>query len=92
MQHSITKLLVIDIKPRQFLRYCFNIDRLPHEEILEEETSFDYCTQCVRLLSKILGIQRKTVREWGDNPNFEGMLQYARISCNYAQLGLVTVI
>lgn len=75
-------------EPRQFLRYCFNIDKLPLEEILEEETSFSYCTQCVRLLSKILGLQRKTVRSWGDNPNFEGMPQYARITCNYAQLGL----
>lgn len=75
-------------EPRQFLRYCFNIDKLPLEEILEEETSFSYCTQCVRLLSKILGLQRKTVRSWGDNPNFEGMPQYARMTCNYAQLAL----
>lgn len=88
MQNSITKLLVTDIEPRQFLRYCFNIDQLPHEEILEEETSFSYCTQCVQLLSKILGIQRRTVRQWGDNPNFKGIPQYARMTCNYAQLAL----
>ena len=77
-----------NVEPRQFLRYCFDIDELPLEEILEEETSFSYCTQCVRLLSKILGIQRKTVRDWGDNPNFERMPQYARMTCNYAQLAL----
>ena len=82
------KLLITGTQPRQFLRYCFNIDHLPPEEMLEEETSFVYCTQCVRLLSKILGIQRKTVRSWGDNPNFEGMPKYARITCNYAQLAL----
>lgn len=77
-----------EVKPRQFLRYCFNIDKLSSEEALEEESSFSYCNHCVRLLSKILGIQRKTIRQWGDNPNFEGMPQYARITCNYAQLAL----
>lgn len=85
---KVSGLLSKSIEPREFLRYCFDIDQLALEEILEEETSFSYCTQCVRLLSKILGIQRRTVRQWGDNPNFEGMPQYARMTCNYAQLAL----
>lgn len=85
---KVSGLLSKSVEPRQFLRYCFDINQLPLEEILEEETSFSYCTQCVRLLSKILGIQRRTVRQWGDNPNFEGMPQYARITCNYVQLAL----
>ncbi|MEM7555367.1 MAG: hypothetical protein AAF378_14945 [Cyanobacteria bacterium P01_A01_bin.84] len=76
------------IEPRQFLRHCFGIDKLPSEEALEEETSFGYCSKSVRLLSKILGFQRKTVREWGQNPNFEGMPQHARITCNYALIAL----
>lgn len=78
-----------NVEPRQFLRYCFGIDKLSPHQALEEETSFGYCFKSVRLLSKILGFQRKTVREWGDNPNFEGMPQHARITCNYAQLVLL---
>lgn len=76
------------IEPREFLRYCFNIDQLSLEDILEEEVSFGYCTQCVRLLSKILGMKRKTIREWGNNPNFERMPQYARMTCTYVQIAL----
>ena len=77
-----------EIKPRQFLRYCFGIDKLPPHEALEEETSFDYCTKSVRLLSTVLGLQKKTIRDWGQNPNFEGMPQHARITCNYALMAL----
>lgn len=33
-------------------------------------------------------MQKKTVREWGDNPNFEGMPQHARKTCSYAQVAL----
>ncbi|MEO1377043.1 MAG: hypothetical protein AAFW70_22670 [Cyanobacteria bacterium J06635_10] len=84
----VPKLSIAEIEPRQFLRYCFSVDQLSLEEILVEVTSFSYCAQCVRLLSKILGIQRKTVRSRGENPNFEGMPQYARMTCNYVQLAL----
>ncbi|NJN07559.1 MAG: hypothetical protein HC815_06030 [Richelia sp. RM1_1_1] len=77
-----------NIEPRQFLRYCFDINKLSPEAILEEETSFNYCSRSVRLLSKILGMKRKTVREWGENPNFERMPHYARKSCTYAQIAL----
>jgi len=81
-------LLSETINPRQFLRYCFDIDKLPPEEALEEETNFGYCTKSVRLLSKILGFQKKTIREWGCNPNFEGMPQHARMTCSYAFIAL----
>ncbi len=74
--------------PRQFLRYCFGFDRLTPEEILDEEISFGYSAKCVNLLSKVLGIQKKTVRGWGDNPNFEDMPQHARTTCGYAQVAL----
>ena len=87
--YQISQLLQSEIiEPREFLRCSFGIDNLPSEEIIEEEINFSYCTQCVRLLSKILGFQRKTVREWGQNPNFEGMPQHARITCNYALMAL----
>ena len=33
-------------------------------------------------------MQKKTVREWGDNPNFEGMPQHARMTCSYASVAL----
>lgn len=77
-----------DINPRQFIRYCFELDKLSTEEILEEEVSFGYRSQCIGLLSKILGIKRHTVRKWGDNPNFTEMPQYARQTCNYVLIGL----
>ncbi len=84
---TISKLPLKNAEPQQFLRYCFNIDHLLPEEMLEE-ISFSYCTQCVQSLSKILGIQTKTVRSWGIITTQEGMRQYARMTCNYAQLAL----
>ena len=76
------------IEPREFLRYCFGIDKFTSEAILEEEIRFGYSTRCINLISKLLGMQKKTVREWGDNPNFEGMPQHARKTCSYAQIAL----
>ncbi|NJM22627.1 MAG: hypothetical protein HC836_27660 [Richelia sp. RM2_1_2] len=83
-QHLSTQ----SIEPREFLRYCFGIDKLTREAILEEEIRFGYSTRCINLISKLLGMQKKTVREWGDNPNFEGMPQHARKTCSYAQIAL----
>ena len=40
------------------------------------------------MLSKILGIKRRTIREWGENPNFESMPHYAKLTCSYAQAAL----
>ncbi|MGB6300166.1 MAG: hypothetical protein WBF90_28905 [Rivularia sp. (in: cyanobacteria)] len=76
------------IEPREFLRYCFGIDKLMPEAIIDEEIRFGYSTRCMNLISKLLGMQKKTVREWGDNPNFEGMPQHARKTCSYAQIAL----
>lgn len=76
------------INPRQFLRYSFGIDNLAHSEALEEETSFGYCTKCVGLLSKVLGLQKRTIREWGYNPNFDDMPAHAKLTCTYARLAL----
>jgi hypothetical protein len=88
LKHSLKK----DVEPRQFLRYCFGINKLCAEMILEEEISFGYSAKCVNLLSKILGIQKKTVRGWGDNPNFEDMPQHARTTCSYVQVALSSEI
>jgi hypothetical protein len=86
--YQIFQALPESVEPRHFLRYCFDINKLSPEAILEEETSFDYCSRSVRFLSKILGMKRKTVREWGENPNFEGMPHYAKVTCSYAQAAL----
>ncbi|MEL6163903.1 MAG: hypothetical protein AAFR37_09120 [Cyanobacteria bacterium J06628_3] len=83
-QHLSTE----SIEPREFLRYCFGIDKFTREAILEEEIRFGYSTRCINLMSKLLGMQKKTVREWGDNPNLEGMPQHARMTCSYAQIAL----
>ena len=81
-------LSVQSIEPREFLRYCFGIDRLTPLAIIYEEIRFGYSTRCINLISKLLGMQKKTVREWGDNPNFEGMPQHARKTCSYAHIAL----
>jgi hypothetical protein len=87
-QHLSTE----SIEPREFLRYCFGIDRLNSEAVLEEEIRFGYSTRCINLISKLLGMQKKTVREWGDNPNFEAMPQHARMTCSYASVALSSEI
>ena len=84
----LRNLLTQSVEPREFLRYCFGIDKLSQEAILSEEIRFGYSTRCINLMSKLLGMQKKTVREWGDNPNFEGMPQHARKTCSYAQIAL----
>lgn len=86
--YQIFQALSKSVEPRVFLRYCFGIDKLSPEAILEEETSFDYCSRSVKLLSKILGIKKRTIREWGDNPNFYNMPDYAKVTCSYAQAAL----
>ena len=84
----LRNLLTQSVEPREFLRYCFGIDKLNSEAILSEEIRFGYSTKCINLVSKLLGMQKKTVREWGDNPNFEGMPQHARMTCSYASVAL----
>lgn len=87
--YQITKILPSqNIEPRQFLRYCFDIDGLPQETIFEEETNFSYCYKCVNLLSKILGMKKRTIREWGEDPNFGGMPHHAKLTCTYARVAL----
>ena len=77
-----------NVEPREFLRYCFGIDNLILEEVIEEEADFRYRSQCIDLFSKLLGIEKATIRKWGNNPNLEKMPQYARTTCGYAQLAL----
>ncbi|NJN14087.1 MAG: hypothetical protein HC815_41940 [Richelia sp. RM1_1_1] len=89
LYYEISRYLPTEsIEPREFLHYCFGIDKFTPEAILEEEISFGYSTRCINLISKLLGMQKKTVREWGDNPNFEAMPQHARKTCSYAHIAL----
>ena len=88
----LRNLLTQSVEPREFLRYCFGIDKLNQEAILSEEIRFGYSTRCINLISKLLGMQKKPVREWGDNPNFEGMPQHARMTCSYASVALSSEI
>ena len=51
------------------------------EEAVLEETDFSYRSQCIDSLSKLLGIEKVSVRRWGNNPNFKGMPKPRTHSC-----------
>lgn len=71
------------LEPRQFLRYCFGIAELSLESIWEEETNSQYRKNCVTVLSSIFNIERATVRNWGNDLNFEGIPNYCKIGLAY---------
>ncbi len=71
------------LEPRQFLRLCFGIADLSPERLLEEETMFKYSSACIKLLSELLGVQKQTVRNWGDNPSFDKMPYHTRLALAY---------
>ena len=52
-----------NIEQRQFLRYCVGTDNLIIEEVIEEEADFRYRNQCIDLFSKLLGIEKATIRK-----------------------------
>jgi hypothetical protein len=76
-------LSVTEIEPRQFCRKWFGIDNLPPDEIAECETETGYRKRCVKLISKILGLQERTVRGWG-NLNFPRMPYCHKLALSYA--------
>ena len=47
------------IEPREFLRYCFGINRLTPEAIIYEEIRFGYSTRCINLISKFRRYAKK---------------------------------
>jgi hypothetical protein len=71
------------LEPRQFLRYCFGIAELSTEHLLEEETDSQYRKNCITVLSSVFNIERATVRNWGNDLNFEGIPNYCKIGLAY---------
>jgi hypothetical protein len=82
--HELLKYLpLLGLEPRQFLRYSFGIASLSPEELLEEETNFQYRRKCITLLCAVFDLQRPTVRKWGNDLNFEGMPNYCKVALAY---------
>jgi hypothetical protein len=71
------------LEPRKFLRYCFGIAELSPEYLLEEETDSQYRKNCITILSSIFNVERATVRNWGNDLNFEGIPNYCKIGLAY---------
>jgi hypothetical protein len=76
------------LEPRQFLRYCFGIAELSPEVIWEEETNSQYRKNCITVLSSIFNLERATVRNWGNDLNFDGIPNYCKIGLAYAYSGI----
>lgn len=73
------------LEPRQFLRCCFGIAELSNESLLEEETDSQYRKNCITVLSSIFNLERATVRNWGNDLNFEGIPNYCKIGLAYVR-------
>ncbi len=70
--------IVKTVKPREFCRLWFDADE-------EKEKSRGYRADCVRLLSRILGVQTETVNsKWGEGIDFEKMPPHYEKTLSYA--------
>ncbi|BAZ40335.1 hypothetical protein NIES4101_62960 [Calothrix sp. NIES-4101] len=85
--HVLQLLPSQGLEPRQFLRYCFGIAEFSPESIWEEETNSQYRKNCVTVLSSIFNVERATVRNWGNDLNFEGIPNYCKIGLAYVHAG-----
>jgi hypothetical protein len=66
------------VKPREFCKLWFNADD-------EMEDSRGYRAECVRLLSRILGVNTETISsKWGSGIDFEKMPEQYEKTLSYA--------
>ncbi|MBW4464477.1 MAG: hypothetical protein KME07_03430 [Pegethrix bostrychoides GSE-TBD4-15B] len=65
------------MKPRQFCRLWLNATE-------DEEQSRGYRTQCVKLLSRIIGVEENTIERWGSGIDFPGMPAQYENTLSYA--------
>lgn len=65
------------MKPRQFCRLWFNVSE-------EDEKARGYRTQCVNLLSRVIGLEKDTIDRWGSGVEFPGMPDQYENTLGYA--------
>lgn len=69
-----------ELTPREFCRKMHGLADLPEVEILRAEMDIDYRKKCIELLTKVLGVKRQSVHNWGAGLDFEKMpATYRRI-------------
>ena len=54
-----------ELTPREFCRKMHGLADLPEVEILRAEMDIDYRKKCIELLTKVLGVKRQSVHNWG---------------------------
>jgi hypothetical protein len=66
------------VKPREFCRLWFDADE-------EMENTWGYRAECVRLLSRVLGVRPETISsKWGEGIEFEKMPEQYEKTLAYA--------
>jgi hypothetical protein len=69
-----------ELTPREFCRKMHGLGDLPEVEILRAEMQPDYRKQCIGLLSRVLGVKRQSILNWGAGLDFHKMpVTYRRI-------------
>jgi hypothetical protein len=61
------------ITPREFCRKMHGLGDLPEVEILRAEMQLKYRKRCIGLLSRVLGVKRQTILNWGLGLDFQKM-------------------
>lgn len=65
---------------REFCRRMYGLDDWPEVEILRAEMQPDYRKRCIGLLSRVLGVKRQSILNWGAGLDFPKMpVTYQRI-------------
>lgn len=65
------------MKPRQFCRLWFNASE-------EDERARGYRRRCVKLLSRVIGLEEDTIDRWGSGVDFPGMPSQYENTLSYA--------
>lgn len=76
------------VEPRQFCRIWFGLEGMSPDDIAEAETESGYRKNCVKLLSKVIGVDERTVRMWGVGLRFEKIPQNHKRTLGYALFAL----
>ena len=68
------------LTPREFCRKMHGLADWPEVEILRAEMKSNYRKQCIGLLSRVLGVKRQSILNWGTGLDFPKMpVTYQRI-------------
>ena len=62
-----------ELTPREFCRKMHGLADLSEVEILRAEMQPNYRKRCIGLLSRILGVKRQSILNWGPGLDFQKM-------------------